>query len=136
MTKIIMCKNPPFMPISWLLDLDHDIKNDNLGILSCYFNNVLPCSIFLKQAVQHTRNKEISLQIVSMFLIYSQKYSSFSDLDLDLEVIWRLKLIFGLKGIVVAYVKNTYKNQTTSNNGEIDLNMCENHSFYGSFWLL
>ena len=71
-----------------------------------------------------------------MFLIYSQKYSSFSDLDLDLEVIWRLELFFSLKGIVVAYVKNTYKNQTTSNNGEIDLNMCENRSFYGSFWLL
>ena len=78
------------MPISLLFDLD--LKNDNLGILSCYFNNVLPCSIFLKQAVQHTRNKEIGLQIVSIFPIYNQKYSSFSEFDLDLEVIWRIKL--------------------------------------------
>ena len=30
---------------------------------------------------------------------------------------------------VVAYVKIKYTNQTTSNNGEIDLNMCKNRSF-------
>ena len=36
---------------------------------------------------------------------------------------------FILKGIVVAYVKIKYTNQTTSNNGEIDLNMCKNRSF-------
>ena len=34
-----------------------------------------------------------------------------------------------MKGIVVAYVKITYKNQNPSNNGEIYINMCENHSF-------
>ena len=65
---------------------------------------------------------------MSIFPINSQKYSSFSDLDLDLEVYGGLNY-FSLKGIVVAYVKNTYKNQTASNNGEIDLNMCKNRSF-------
>ena len=48
-------------------------KMTNFGILSCCFNNVILCNIFFKQEVQHTRNKEISLQIVSIFPINSQK---------------------------------------------------------------
>ena len=65
--------------------------------------------------------------ILTMF----QKYESF--IDLDLEVIWRIKY-FSFKSIVVAYVKIKYTNKNTSNNGDIDLNMCKKSSFYGYFW--
>ena len=71
------------------------VSQNNMGInglltLSCYFNNVILCSIVLKQEVQYTQNKESALLIVSIFPIYSQKYENLS--DLDLEVIWRIKL--------------------------------------------
>ena len=40
------------------------------------------------------------------------------------------KNYFILIGSVAAYTKTEFTNQTTSNNGEIYLNMCENRPFY------
>ena len=37
------------MIISGFSDLDLDLKTDNYGIISRYFNNVILCSIFLKE---------------------------------------------------------------------------------------
>ena len=89
----------------------------------CHINlTMLYRATYLKQDVQHIRNKEMGLQIVSIFPIYSRKYLSLS--DLDLKVIWRKK-IFQFKRHCSFHVKITYTNQNTSNNGEIDLNMRE-----------
>ena len=43
------------------------------------------------------------------------------------------KIISILKNSVAAYKKTKFKNQVTSNNGEIDLNMCVNCSFLSQF---
>ena len=37
------------------------------------FKNVIPCNIFLKQVVQHTRNKEIGLQIKCQYFQFTAK---------------------------------------------------------------
>ena len=42
------------MVISGFCDLDIDLQTDNQGTLSCYFNNVILCSIFLKEKAKHS----------------------------------------------------------------------------------
>ena len=47
------------MVISGFCDLDLDLQTDNYGILSRYFNNVILCSIFLKEEAKYNWIKEI-----------------------------------------------------------------------------
>ena len=65
-----------------------------LDILSLFLNNNVLCNIFLKKTTDYNLNKEIAYKILKKIPFSSKSIESFSDLGLDLESIFRIKLFW------------------------------------------
>ena len=95
--------------------------------MSYFPNSVVLWNIFSKvsrKKLNLTEMKKLINKKVFFFLLTTKK------IEVSVTLTLRVSAgFFSVKRHCVAYIKNKYKNQTTSNDGEIDLNMGEKSHF-------